>query len=288
MKNKLFFLHFVWLFIGCYSTVNAQSLLETLEKEYPDKPQYELATFKVTRIAIGQSIENRKKGVLQLMFTNRYWNIPNTRIQTFVADRWGARMGAEYGLTDKLTTGAGWTTLEDVFDGYFKYNLFRQRKNVKNAVSVSLFQNLSFANKDTSLGFSDKLAFTSQVLIARKFTPELSLQISPTFIHRNLAATGDSNSHFALGVGGRYKVKPHVSVVSEYYHVANPLKSVDTYGAFALGINWDIRYLMLQFYMTNARSMVEDRFIIQTPNAFNSDDGNFVFGFNAIITLHTK
>ncbi|MBQ4802081.1 hypothetical protein J8L88_04380 [Aquimarina sp. MMG015] len=300
MRNNKFFLLFIVMLIGFGISINAQDLLETLEKEYPDIPQYEIATFKSTRIAIGHSIENRKEGVLQVMAMNRYWNIPNYQGQSFIADKWSARIALEYGISNRLSTGIGWTTLEDVYDGFLKYNLLRQRKKSKNSfVSVTLFQNASYRSEsegrsaiyggfeDTS--FSDRLAFTTQVLIARKFTPQFSAQISPTFIHRGSSLSDeDPNNHFAIGIGGRYKVGGHVSIVSEYYYVANPIKSVDTYGAFALGVNWELSDLMLQFHMTNAWSTVEDVFITQTPNNFNLQDGNFTFGFTATFALHLK
>ncbi len=45
---------------------------------------------------------------------------------------------------------------------------------------------------------------------------------------------------------------------------------------------------MLQFQLTNIRSATEDAFISQTPNNFNFNDGNFVFGFTGIFILHTR
>ena len=86
MKNNTFYFLIISIFIGGIVSVKAQGLLETIDKEYPNTPQYEIATFKATRISIGQSIENRKKGNLQLMFMNRSWNIPNQQNQTFVVD----------------------------------------------------------------------------------------------------------------------------------------------------------------------------------------------------------
>ena len=295
MKNNISFILALFISIGSFTSLNAQNLLETLDKEYPDTPQYELAAFKATHLAIGQSVENRKKNVLQLQFMNRYWNTPDQTTQSFIADKWNARIGLEYGITDNLTIGGGWSTFEKVSDGYLKYNLFRQLKNHKNSVNVTLFQNMSYIDKSSLLNANgslhnseNRIASTSQILIARKFTPEFSAQIAPTFIYRNTPIEQDPKSQFALGFGGRYKVRPHVSIVSEYYYVANPIESADTYGAFALGVNWDVRFLMLQFQMTNALSMVEDRFITQTKKNFNTNDGNFFFGFNAIFTIHTK
>ena len=294
MKNKIFFYITLFLLLGNSISVKAQDLLDIIEKEQDQTPQFEIATFKATRISIGQSVEVREKGVFQLMAMSRSWNLPNQNTQSFVVDRWSTRFGIDYGFTNRLTLGLGWTTLEDVFDGYLKYNIAKQYKNSKKRfASITFFQNISHTGDRSSNisddKFGERLSFTSQFLVARKFTPDFSLQISPTFIHRNSSAsTDDPNNHFALGFGGRYKIGNHVSIVSEYFYVANPIESKNTYGAFALGVNWDVRFLMLQFQMTNTRSMTEDRFILQTPNNFNTDDGKFVFGFNAVFTLQAK
>lgn len=293
MKNNIFLFAFICTAFTCIT--NAQSLLNTLDKEQINTPQYEIATFKATRIAIGQSIENRAKGVLQLGTLNRFWNLPDTNIQSFVADRWSSQFNVEYGISDRFTAGASWTTFENTFDGYLKHNLIKQLKNRKQPLSVSLFQQSSYTHPDSRFNgkgtfdsFENRFGFTSQLLIARKFDSNFSAQISPTYIHTSYALPKDPKNQFAVGFGGRYKVKPHVSIVSEYYYVANPLKSADTYGAFALGVNWDVRYLLLQFQMTNALSMTTDRFITQTKKNFNTNDGNFFFGFNAIFTIHTQ
>ena len=59
------------------------------------------------------------------------------------------------------------------------------------------------------------------------------------------------------------------------------------YNAFAIGVNWELSYIMLQFQLTNTRTFAEDRFIMQTSNNFNFKDGNLHFGFNATFTLQT-
>lgn len=300
MKNNAHFLFCFFILIGFNTSIYAQDLLETLDKEFPDTPKYEMSTFKTTRIAIGHSIENRKKGVLEIRTMSRFWDIPNNDAgQSFFVDKISTRVSLEYGITDNLTFGAGGTTFDGIFDGFLKYKLVRQQKDTrKSPFSVTLFQNASyrskrfrsiFTNINKTEEFSDKLAFTSQLLIAHKFNPKFSAQIAPTFVHRSSSAFGeDPNNQFAVSIGARHKLGGHVSIVSEYYYLINPLKSIDTYDAFALGINWELSDVMLQFHMTNARSIVEDAFITQTRNNFNFNDGNFHFGFNATFILHFK
>ncbi len=276
--------------LGNITSGTAQELLNVLDQEYPDTPQYELATFKGSRISIGHSVENRRKGVLDIVHMQRYWNIPNATTQNFIADKLNARVALEYGITDRLTFGAGGSTLDGIFDSFLKYQLVRQRRDHKGfPLSITLFQNGSYKSKRITKGtedWSDRLAFTTQLLMARKFSPNLSLQIAPTLIHRNTQLLEqDPQTQFAIGFGGRYKLDGHVAIVSEYYYVANPLESRTTYGAFALGVNWEVKNLLLQFQLTNARNMVEDAFITQTINNFNFEDGNFVFGANATVSI---
>ena len=126
-------------------------------------------------------------------------------------------------------------------------------------------------------------------LVAKKITSNLSLQVSPTFIHRGLRrTTEDPLNVLAVGIGGRYKLGGHVSFVSEYYYVANPIESFDTYGPFSLGVNWELSDVMLQFMLTNSPLMVEDAFITGTRNNFNFKNPNLNFGFNFTYTFHLK
>lgn len=278
-----------------FSSINAQGLLDKLNKEFPDKPVFEIATFKTTRIALGHSIETRKKGALEISFYNRYWNIPNFQGQRFLADKISTRFGLDYAFSDDFTMGFGYTNYDKISDGYAKYRLIRQQKGTTKApISVTLFQGISQRKgTNTSLygGASDvnKYAFTSQVLIAKKFNSNFSLQISPTFIYRSASNLNNNpNNQFAIGYSGRYKISGHASIVSEYYQVINPLKSIATFNSFAVGVNWELSYIQLQFHITNARNFAEDTFITQTTNNFNFNDPNLHFGFNATFVLHTK
>jgi len=53
MKNKIIFQFLTIVFVFLNSSINGQGLLDKLYKEFPDKPIYEIATFKTTRIGLG-------------------------------------------------------------------------------------------------------------------------------------------------------------------------------------------------------------------------------------------
>ncbi|MDB2606227.1 DUF5777 family beta-barrel protein [Zobellia sp.] len=293
MKNKKMFLCFAFVF--ALNTMAGQDLLGILDEEQKDTPQYTLATFKFSRIAFGHSIETRKKGMLDVFVANRFWNTPADRSQSFVADHLSSRFALEYGISDRLLLGFGGTTFDGLFDGFLKYKLVRQRNDKKGSpLSISFLQSASYFSEAQVLpiiqdDLSDRLSFTSQLLIAKKITHNFSLQATPTFVHRGLVfSEEDPQNHFAIGFGGRYKMGNHVSVVSEYYYTTNPIKSFDTYSPFAIGVNWELGDVMLQFMLTNAVRMVEDSFITQTRNNFNFRNPNLNFGFNMTYIFHFK
>ena len=298
MKTKKIYQLFVLFFIVANTSVKAQSLLDKLDKEFSNKPMLEIATFKTTRLGLLHSIETRKKGALEITLYNRYWNIPNFEGQRFLADAVSTRFGIDYAISDNFTFGAGYNNHDKVTDGYLKYKLLKQLKGSKKMpVSVTLVQTLSHRTSENSNGnlyaptitTTNKFSFASQVLIARKLNTNLSLQVSPMFIHREASDTNnDSNNQFAIGFGGRHKIGAHASIVSEYIYVANPIKSFNTYNTFMFGVNWEVSDLMLQFHITNARSFAADTFVTQTTNNFNFKDGNLHFGVNATYIIHTR
>ncbi len=291
-KNNIVLL--IVLFLAVLSG-SAQDLLQILEEERPEQLQYAEATFKTTRITFGHSIETRKKGILEIFVTNRFWDSPAPRSQSFFADRLSTRFALEYAATDLLSAGLGGTTWDGLFDGFLKYRVVHQSAGKEGSpVSVTLFQNASYYSQGESDpaiadAFADRLSFTTQALIASKVNRNFSLQLAPTYVHKGLSFYGEPNQdHFALGIGGRYKLGRHLSFVSEYYWLLNPAESPQTYGPFSIGVNWELGDVMLQFMLTNAVSMVEEGFITGTRNNFNFRSPNLNFGFNCAYVIHFK
>jgi hypothetical protein len=298
----------VLLLLGWFQYSISQDLLQILESEQQDTSGYIPATFKMTRIAFGHSTEVRSQGVLEVFVANRFWNLPKARTQKTFAIKLNSRIALEYGLSDRLTLGVGGSTFDALFDGYLKYKLLTQKQGIKKTpFNVTLFQNVNYYSNSGSVPLgaygpsSNKLSFTSQMLISRKISKKFSFQISPTYIHKrfNFSEERDEDEDysssqegkkdfFALGIGARYKIGTHLSLVSEYYKTFNPEESFDTYSPFALGVNWEIGDVLLQFMLTNTVSMVEGSFIAQTRNKFNFRDPNLNFGFNATYVIHFK
>src|SRR5690606_31281029 len=118
-------------------------------------------------------------------------------------------IGADYGITDNLEIGLGRSSFEKTYDGFIKYKFLRQSTG-KRAMPITAAAFVSTAIKtarpldpDRENYFSNKLSYTYQLILGRKFSEAFSLQLSPTLVHRNLVLTrAEENDVFALGVGG--------------------------------------------------------------------------------------
>ena len=186
MKKALFLLLFAPFFVFAQET----DLLGELEKAAPTKPQIVSATFKGTRIINGHSVETVKKKHMDFLIMHRFGTLNSGYKNVFGLDESRVRISFEFGITDDLTLGVGRSSYLKEYDYYAKYRLLRQKTGNSMPLSVTLFASASSNTSDTSpaLRFysnSERQSYVGQILIAHKFSDNLSLQLMPTMLHRN-------------------------------------------------------------------------------------------------------
>ena len=275
----------VLLFIVLSLQLSAQDLFDILEDEAPETTEVVTATFKGTRIANGHSIENRKKKELEFIISHRFGRVNTGFYDLFGLDQSNIRFALEYGITDDLTAGLGRSSFEKIYDGFLKYKLVKQKTGANSfPIAISLFGSATIKtqesfdpNFDPSL--SERLAYVGQVLIARKFSPSLSLQLTPTFVHRNsVVLDADPHDIFALGFGGRVKLSKRVSLNAEYYYAFDELESLTTTNSLAFGVDIETGGHVFQIILSNSITMIEKSFITETTGNFFG--GDIHLGFN--------
>jgi len=275
----------VLLFIVLSLQLSAQDLFNILEDEAPETTEVVTATFKGTRIANGHSIENRKKKELEFIISHRFGRVNTGFYDLFGLDQSNIRFALEYGITDDLTAGLGRSSFEKIYDGFLKYKLVKQKTGANSfPIAISLFGSATIKtqesfdpNFDPSL--SERLAYVGQVLIARKFSPSLSLQLTPTFVHRNsVVLDADPHDIFALGFGGRVKLSKRVSLNAEYYYAFDELESLTTTNSMAFGVDIETGGHVFQIILSNSITMIEKSFITETTGNFFG--GDIHLGFN--------
>ncbi len=264
-------------------------LLKELEKTAEPVDTKIQSTFKGTRIINGHSVETRPNGVLDFMISHRFGRINSGAYEFFGLDQANTRLGLEYGITDRLNIGIGRSSFQKVFDGYVKYKLLWQQMGAKKMpVSVVWFSSASIntLRRPEDINLDNRMSYTHQLLIGRKFSNDLSLQLTPTLVHRNLVLTNeDKNDIFALGFGGRYKITNRVALNAEYFYRFNANEDNTTYNALAIGVDIETGGHVFQLHFTNAQSMVESGFIPETTGNFFEGDIHFGFNISRVFQL---
>lgn len=258
-------------------------LLSLLQEESPEQYVVTTSTFKGTRIINGHSVETRDEGVLEFIISHRFGTLNSGAYDLWGLDQSNIRLALEYAVGDNLMMGVGRSSFEKTFDGFVKYKFLQQQTGVKSVpVSAVLFASTTIKTlkrfDDFEPTFSDKLANTLQLLIARKLTPELSLQLSPTYVHYSLIESNETeNSIAAVGIGGRYKITSRVTINGEYFYQLNN-KGDQYQDAIAVGVDIETGGHVFQLQLTNATAMIEKGFIGETRNDFFG--GDIHLGFN--------
>ncbi len=275
------------------SLVFAQDdLMDLLNKETEKekKPEYTTATFKTTRLINGQSVENVAPGVLDFRISHRFGNVNGGAYTLYGLDEASMRMGFDYGLSKKWMIGIGRSTYQKQFDAFTKYKLLRQSTSgmpvTVSAVGTIMYKSVKFDNPDRDNFLTSRLYYSGQLLIGRKFSENLSLQLMPTMVHYNLVqGATDPNDIFALGVGGRMKLSKRVSVNVEYYYQLDEFKLPGTTNSLSVGFDIETGGHVFQVYCTNSTGMTDRTFISETTGNFFDGDIRLGFTISRVFTI---
>ena len=286
-KNLLSSALILGMIVLCSIQAKSQDLDALLDKELKPETTYATATFKSTRIVNGHSVERMKKDQLEFRVSHRFGQLNEGSYNLWGLDQGTIHLALEYGLTDWLEVGIGRSTYEKTFDGFGKVSLLRQSSGAKN-MPIQLSYLLStevISLKQTPekyVDFASRMSFVQQILIARKINESLSLQLTPTYIHRNLVPTElDKNDLFACGIGGRYKLSKRVALNVEYFYVYRANGSslpITYYNPLSFGIDIETGGHVFQIMLTNSQAMREGGFIGKTTGSWS--DGGIHLGFN--------
>ena len=252
--------------------------------------EYATGTFKGNRVINSQSVETVGKKVLSFVISHRFGRFSDGAYNFFGLDQATIRLGFEYGITDRLEIGCGRNSLNKVYDGYLKYKLLRQSKGARAMpISAVLFSSVALVGiKETAFqeDFNNRLNYTYQLILARKFSKSLSIQLSPTLIHRNLVEYKEiKNDVFAIGISGRYKLSKRISFNAEYFYMLPDqtfykvgVDKVNYNNSLSIGFDIETGGHVFQLHCTNSMGMIDKAFIAETSGRW--DKGDIMFGFN--------
>ena len=289
MKKNIVFI----LLLIMVSAIHAQE--GDLLKDVDSGPEKEYVTnaFKSSRVINGHSMELIGAGVLDFRILHRFGQVDQGSYEMFGLDQASMRMGFDYGISRNLTIGIGRSTLRKEFDGFLKYRLLQQSKG-KNSfpfsfilVGGSTLYTLKSADS-VKKSFNSKVSYYYQGIIGRKFNSRLSLQLTPTILHRNFVEAGDKNETFSLGFGGRFKLSKRVAFVCDYFMNMNGFPKERFEDPLSVGIDIETGGHVFQLHFSNTAGMNERAFITETTGKWGKGEVRFGFNLSRVFTIKKK
>lgn len=255
-------------------------------------------TFNSTRIINSQSTEVLGKRVWQYRIEHRFGDFAGTNggvQQAFGFDQAAdIRMAFEYGFSDKWMLGVGRSKgigrpYTSLLDGFVKGRILSQHKEKGMPVSVAVIGNMygtymKAINDSQSLqnytgNFARRLAYSTQLVVTRKFSDRLSLALMPTYTHRNYVAANDENGIFSLGVAANVKITKNIGVIAEYFYNLEPVDLRPlARNSFAVGLEFVTNGHNFHINLTNARGFGDVQYIALTQEDWLK--GQFRLGFS--------
>jgi len=279
----IFFLGSISFNLG-WSQEDLDALLNELD---PLPPQEVIATFKSGKIINLHTVERVAAGNLEMRISHRFGRIDGGAYTLWGIDQATIRIGLDYGVSDKLAIGFGRNSYKKIYDGFFKYSVTKQKKNgfpiSVVAISSIAIKSLRFSDPGRDNYFRSRLSYVHQLVLARKFTSRLSLEVVPSWVHFNLVSSASDQSDIpVLAAGGRMKVSKRVSINAEYgYRIRlndDAANINDFYDSFSVGVDIETGGHVFQLQFTNSLPMFEMGFLAQTNDRWS--EGGIHFGFN--------
>ena len=279
------------LFLSCINAVMGQDSAAT-ENVAKTKPKPVKNTFEDIMVIDNQTLQVPIKKTFEFMLGHRFGTVTNG-YKDFYGLAAGANMAFRFYYTpiNNLSLGIAFNLENLIWEGNVKYALMRQSEKGGWPVSITYYGNIAVDTREKQGNFisdADRVSYFNQLMVGRKITEELSLQVSGSLSYLNnvpgyVDAEGDvsplmNNAQFSMEFLGRYKISEIFSVIAEYNQPLTQNLYDNPHPSLGLGVEISTKGHSFQLFGTNYGSTLP-----QYNNFFNQNDytkGMWLVGFN--------
>jgi hypothetical protein len=259
-------------------------------------------TFKDTRVINAQSIETLKKGNLDFRVGHRFGDLAgdNGGWQTFygLENSTDVSIGFDYGLTEYTMIGLhrmkGSNELRQLINLSIKQQLMREEVDGDKPFGLAVFGLVSVSTMPNSPNpdllshfdvFLHRVGYHFQIILSKKVSDRISLQLHPAWTHRNLTpifegGIMDQNGLVSLGYAGKIQLTKSTAIIVEGAFTFSDIRTTENgfYSPLGFGIEWETGGgHVFQLNLTNSTGMSETDYLPYTEE--NWLDGQFRLGF---------
>ncbi|MBO6574480.1 MAG: hypothetical protein JJ896_03615 [Rhodothermales bacterium] len=220
-------------------------------------------------------------------------------VSSGVENLWGLdgaaniRFGLDYGLTDRITLGMGRSRYDKVYDFRVKANLLRQTVSGSSPVELAVMGDVGITTLENGFSFQDRLSYAGMVMLARRLSDKVSVQVSPMVSHLNTVyierdAQGqrvvEENTHLGLGLAASWELNEQVALIVEYMPVLGE-RSDGTTDAFSIGLDLETGGHVFQLFFSSSDWLIEQHMLARNDDDFFSGDFRWGFNINRVFAL---
>lgn len=267
-----------------------QAAQDTIPKKV-DKP--ERPAFESSYIIDNPTNVVNSKNALEVQMEHRFGIIKDW---DDLGGIWGdanIRFGGTYGVHERVTLGLGLQKHKRYLDINGKVGILSQTRSGKMPISLTYFGNMAYdGRKQTSTMqppinyHQDRLSYFHQLIVARRFNPNLSLQFTSSIAHYNAVYEGMQNDRISVSLGGRYKISPNTAIIADY---SQPITQFDmskskdgnlysNHPGLSLGFEFGTSGHAFQLFVSNYWGILPQENYVWNKNDFFS--GDVLLGFN--------
>jgi len=269
---------FMLLPLGLFAQDDLLAELDTVKVD-----TYKGAAFKGLKIVNFESTKMVSAKELYFVVSHRFGSIETGFEDFFGLDQAVTRLNFIYGISDGINIGVSRSSFQKIYESSLKVRLIREQRDGFPFTIVSSNNILVNTALDDvllpRLEFKNRLGYTAQFLISKKFSESLSLQLIPTFFHDNFVAINEQdNSQYVIGFGGRQKLTKRLSLNFDYGYHLNRASTSPFRNPLSIGIDIETGGHVFQLHFTNAQPMNTNGFLGQGTGDWTT--GDIFFGFN--------
>lgn len=233
------------------------------------------------------------KGQWEMFIQHRFGTLGDGAYNWYGFDQSYMRIGLDYGLGKRITTGVSRSSMNKIADAYVKWEIPLKSKSW----TASWYSNASLnTNHRANISgepfyYSNRMRFINTFTVCKNFGDRLMMGVTPSLVHINLAdASSSSNDVPIMGGYTRLKISNRYAVTAEvqkpmgnqFYNLVGGLKRVNQPTSPYVGLGFEIFTAkhMFQLSFSNAQSMNETYYMVSDNGAAHVK--NFRFGFNIV------
>lgn len=295
---KIYILLMIFSLSAYRSTAqDMDSLMRKISAE--EDVEYVTASFKSSRLILSQTTTMVKKYDLDFKVIHRFGDIGGidggSKTLYGFDNSTDIYIGFEYGISDRFNISFGRSKYEQLLDLQLKYAVLQQKDKQGSPVSFSVLIKTGFTPYKVSTpifdSYGNRFSHFLQTIISRKFSSDLSLQVTPGVLFRSVVlGSGDERTLFSTGIAGRYKFTKRFGIIADYYMISSDFRknnpNTDFYNPLGLGIEVETGGHVFTMNFANVKAIAENNFLANSTSSWGKGQYRFGFTISRMFTLY--